>query len=160
MALHKVKNDLPESSRKAVVTLFNARLADAMDLYTQALQAHWNVRGPNFIALHELFDKIVEDTHQYADLLAERIAQLGGIARGTAAVVAKESSLKEYPLTAVRSADHVKALSSALAAFAKNMRETIDQCEEHDDMASADIATEITRAVDKYTWFVESHAVA
>src|SRR6202521_485103 len=98
--MFKTKNDLSEAIRTNVVELLNGRLADAIDLQTQTKQAHWNVKGPYFIALHELFDKINEDVEDYVDGIAERAVQLGGVAEGTARMVAKRSTLPEYPLTA------------------------------------------------------------
>src|SRR5271155_4204812 len=121
--MFKTKNDLPEAARVKVVELLNARLADCIDLQTQTKQAHWNVKGPNFIALHELFDKINEDFEEYSDLLAERIVQLGGVAEGTAVVVAKRSPLKQYPLLLAEGTEHVDYLSNAVASFGKAVRE-------------------------------------
>src|SRR6476469_2328402 len=117
MIMYATKNDLPEHIRTKLVELLNARLADAIDLQTQTKQAHWNVKGPNFIALHELFDKINEDVENYVDDIAARAVQLGGVAEGTARIVAKRSSLHEYPAKAVDGRSQVEALSSALAAF-------------------------------------------
>src|SRR4051794_33254623 len=117
------KNDLSESIRSKAIELLNAHLADAIDLQTQTKQAHWNVKGPNFIALHELFDKINEDVEDYVDDLAERAVQLGGVAEGTARIAVKRSSLREYPPEAVNGRSHVEALSSALAAFGKSVRQ-------------------------------------
>src|SRR5436305_14538665 len=98
--MFETKNDLSEATRAKVVELLNSRLADCIDLQTQTKQAHWNVKGPNFIALHELFDKINEDAEDYVDDIAERVVQLGGVAEGTARTVAKRSSLSEYPVVA------------------------------------------------------------
>src|SRR3981081_265202 len=113
------KNDLPEATRRQIIDLCNARLADAIDLQTQTKQAHWNVKGPHFIALHELFDKVNDDVEGYVDLIAERGAQLGGPALGTVRSVAQRSTLAEYPLKTASGRQHVAALSSALAAFGK-----------------------------------------
>src|SRR5271154_6768686 len=115
--MYATKNDLPEQSRAKIIDLLNSRLADAIDLQTQMKQAHWNVKGPNFIALHELFDKINEDVEDYVDLIAERAVQLGGVAEGTARMAAKRSTLSEYPANTVDGRAHVEALSSALASF-------------------------------------------
>src|SRR5499433_4212757 len=100
-SMHATKIDIPENLREKLVALLNARLADAIDLQTQCKQAHWNVKGPSFIALHELFDKVNEDVEDYVDLIAERAVQLGGVAEGTARMAAKRSSLAEYPAKAV-----------------------------------------------------------
>ena len=115
--MFKTRNDLPESTRSKAIELLNARLADAIDLQTQTKQAHWNVKGPNFIALHELFDKINEDVEDYVDDLAERAVQLGGVAEGTVRMAANRSSLSEYPASTVDGRSHVEALATVLAAF-------------------------------------------
>jgi starvation-inducible DNA-binding protein len=157
--MFKTKNDLPEGVRTKVVQLLNERLADGIDLQTQTKQAHWNVKGPNFIALHELFDQVNAAVEGYVDEIAERAVQLGGVAEGTARMVARRSSLAEYP-PAVDGRSHVEALSSALAAFAKSARKAIDDANELRDLDTADIFTEISRGLDKWLWFVEAHLQA
>ena len=158
--MFKTKNDLSEEIRAKVVELLNARLADCIDLQTQTKQAHWNVKGPHFIALHELFDEINEEVEDYVDLIAERAVQLGGAAQGTARMAVKASSLAEYPASAVDGRSHVEALSSALAAFGKATRKAIDQSNAFGDLDTADIFTEISRGIDKWLWFVEAHLQA
>ena len=153
--MFKTKNDLSEATRVKAIELLNARLADCKDLETQTKQAHWNVKGPNFIGLHELFDKINEDVEDYVDEIAERAVQLGGVAEGTARVVAKRSSLPEYPLNAADGHSHVEALSSALAAFGKSARKAIEQANELGDLDTSDLFTQVSRGVDKWLWFVE-----
>jgi starvation-inducible DNA-binding protein len=158
--MSKTKNDLSEATRKQAIELLNARLADCKDLQTQTKQAHWNVKGPNFIALHELFDKINEDIDEYVDEIAERAVQLGGVAEGTARMVAKRSSLPEYPANTVEGRAHVEALSSVLAAFGKAARKAIVQSNEFGDLDTADLFTEVSRGIDKWLWFVEAHLQA
>ena len=155
--MHPTKNDLPQKVRSKVVALLSDRLADATDLMLQGKQAHWNVKGPNFIALHELFDKVVESAEEWVDLIAERIVQLGGQAEGTVQATAARTSLPEYPLTIVSGKDHVDALSTALAALGKKVRSAIDKSDKLGDKDTADVFTEISRDVDKYLWFVEAH---
>ena len=154
------KNDLSEAIRSKVVDLLNARLADAIDLQTQCKQAHWNVKGANFIALHKLFDEVNEDVEEYVDLIAERAVQLGGLAEGTARSVAKRSALAEYSARGADSREHVQALSSALSSFGKAVRAAITQTDDIGDADTADIFTEISRGVDKWLWFVEAHLAA
>jgi starvation-inducible DNA-binding protein len=158
--MYKTGNDLPEKTRIQVTALLQDRLADSIDLMIQAKQAHWNVKGPGFIALHELFDKLAEDSEEYVDLIAERIVQLGGIAEGTIRLAAKKSSLPEYPVTIASGKEHVAALSHAISAFGKLIRQTIDHANKLKDADTADIFTEISREADKYLWFVEAHAQA
>ncbi len=158
--MFKTKNDLSEATRVTVVELLNARLADCIDLQTQTKQAHWNVKGPNFIGLHELFDKVNGEVEEYVDEIAERAVQLGGVAEGTARMVAKRSSLAEYPVNTVDGHSHVDALSSALAAFGKSARKAIDQANELGDLDTADLFTEVSRGIDKWLWFVEAHLQA
>src|SRR2546423_3995952 len=145
LTMFKTKNGLAEATRAKVVELPNARLADCTDLQTQTKQAHWNVKGPNFIALHELFDKINEDVEDYVDDIAERAVQLGGVAEGTVRRVAKRSSLTEYAANAVDGRSHVEALSSALAEFGKAARKATNETNELGDLDTADLFTEVSR---------------
>jgi len=156
--MYPTKSDLAEGTRRQMIELCNARLADAIDLQTQTKQAHWNVKGPHFIALHELFDKVNADVEDYVDLIAERAVQLGGAVEGTARSVAKRSMLTEYP--AVKGGDgneHVDALSSALASFGKLARAAAGDSDRAGDANTNDIFVEISRGVDKWLWMLEAH---
>ena len=158
--LHPTKNPLPADSRAKLVELLNSRLASAIDLQLQSKHAHWNVKGPSFIALHELFDKVATTAATSVDELAERAVQLGGSARGLAQSVVKETRLRPYPSEAVRGSEHVEALSHALAAFGTQVREGIELAEEFGDPATADLLTAMAEAIEKQLWFVEAHQQA
>jgi starvation-inducible DNA-binding protein len=155
--MFRTRNDLPAATRAEVVGLLNQRLADGIDLQAMCKQAHWNVKGPQFIALHKLFDDVNEAVTEYVDLIAERIVQLGGVAEGTARTVAERTALAEYPLTLSKGEDHVAALSDVLAQFGRTARLGIEEMNELQDADTADILTEISRGIDKWLWFVEAH---
>ena len=155
--LHNTKIDLAKGKREKVIAILNQRLADAADLKSQAKQAHWNVKGMNFIALHELFDSVATELDTHVDDIAERITTLGGTALGTVRTAAQNSSLAEYPLEITDGAAHVDALSTALADFGKKVRADIDTTDELGDADTADLFTGISRAIDKQLWFVEAH---
>ncbi len=159
-ALWNTQNDLPEKTRVEAIAMLNQSLADALDLHLQAKQAHWNVKGPSFIALHELFDEVEEELEEYADEIAERAVVLGGTAYGTARIAAARSRLPEYPLDIESGREHVKALSAALAKFGKSARAAIDAAAGLGDADTADLFTEVSRGVDKLLWKVEAHAQA
>ena len=155
--MFQTKNSLPEKIRQNAINLLQSRVAEGIDLIQQAKHAHWNVKGPNFIALHELFDKVHEEVESSVDLLAERIAQFGGIAEGTCKAAAKRSELPDYPLTTTEGDEHVEALSRSLASFGESIREGIEQATQWKDAGTADILTEVSRTIDKNLWFVEAH---
>ena len=157
-SLYKTENDIPRNHRLELTALMNLRLASAVDLQLQLKQAHWNVKGPNFIGLHGLFGKIAATVETYADQIAERIVQLGGIAEGTARVAAARSRLDEYPLTVSEGLEHVNAVSMALANFGHDARLTIDEANALDDADTADLFTHISRGLDHWLWFVEADA--
>ena len=159
-SLWPTRNDLPDKVRGGAVDLLNQQLADALDLALQAKQAHWNVKGPSFIALHELFDTVVDELLEHADDLAERAVELGGTAFGTARSAAKASRLSEYPLDIRAGREHVAALSGALATFGASARAGIDAANGLGDADTADLFTEISRGVDKLLWKVEAHGQA
>jgi len=158
--MHATRNDLPAKTRAKVIELLNASLADALDLEAQTKQAHWNVKGPNFIALHELFDKVHASVEGHVDTIAERIVALGGTALGTVGVVAKTSTLPAYPLNITRGADHIEALAGSLAAFGKSMRKAIDAADKLGDAGTSDLFTGVSRDVDLQLWFLEAHLQA
>ncbi len=155
--MHPTRNDIPAAKRTKVIDLLDKLLADAADLKSQAKQAHWNVKGENFISLHELFDQVATAAEEAIDLIAERIVQLGGEAEGTVRIAARKSRLKEYPLTAADGLEHAAALSAAIAAFNENGRRNIDDSAGYGDAVTADLLTEVTRGLDKLLWFVEAH---
>ncbi|HEY0659009.1 MAG TPA: DNA starvation/stationary phase protection protein Dps [Pyrinomonadaceae bacterium] len=155
--MHRTKNDLAAENREKLIELLNARLADAIDLKSQAKQAHWNVKGIHFFQLHELFDQVATAAEGYTDLIAERATALGGTALGTIRIASQRSSLGEYPFEITDGESHVDALSTALADFGKLIRRDIDNATKLDDADTADLFTEISRGVDKLLWFVEAH---
>jgi len=152
--------DIPEDAREKLVELLNARLADSFDLYSQLKQAHWNVKGSDFVQLHELFDDVAERVLEHVDEIAERATALGGLALGTARMAAEASSLDEYPLEAVSGMDTVEVIADRLAAYAAKVREAIDTAEDLGDMATSDLFTEVSRGIDEHLWFVEAHLQA
>lgn len=155
--MHPTRNDLPARARARLEKLLNERLADALDLSAAAKQAHWNVKGPHFIALHELFDQLHGNVEEHVDSLAERITALGGTALGTVRAAARASSLAPYPEDLSAGAEHVAALADRLADFGRKIRAAIATAAKLDDAGSSDLFTEVSRDVDKYLWFLEAH---
>src|ERR1700721_2232308 len=155
--MYKTKIDLSEKTRRNVITILNDRLADAIDLQSQVKQAHWNVKGPNFIALHELFGQISDGVLEQIDEIAERVTSLGGTAEGTVAVAAKRSKLKNYPLSITAGKDHLFYLSTQLSVYGKIVRAAIAETDEMGDADTADLFPQISPKGDEYLWFLEAH---
>ena len=155
--MQSTHNTLSESIRAQSVELLNKQMTAAVDLHAQMKQAHWNVRGPGFIAIHELFDKVSMVVENYSDLIAERVGGLGGTSHSTIQVAPERSFLAPYPLDIVDEHQHVFAVSGRLAAFGQSVREAIDQATTFGDTSTAELFTEISRGIDLQLWFVESH---
>lgn len=158
--LHDTSIDLSGKSRVQLVDLLNQSLADTFDLHSQVKQAHWNVKGPHFYQLHTLFDQLATELDEYVDELAERVTTLGGTARGTARMAVSASQLDEYPDNITNGLDHLAALIERYATYCRLVRENIDKSAELGDADTADLYTEISRAVDKRLWFLEAHTQA
>ena len=158
--MHSTRNDLSAKARAKVTTLLNGRLADALDLQMQARQAHWNVKGPQFIALHELFDQLAGELDGHVDEMAERITALGGIAEGTVQAVAGRSKLDAYPLDIAEGRAHLDALAAAYARFGKAVRKAIAESARAGDADTSDLFTGISRSTDKGLWLLEAHLQA
>ena len=148
---------LEGNAKSAVIDILNARLADAIDLALIVKQAHWNLKGPNFIGVHEMLDPIRLAIDKHVDIIAERVAQLDGIALGTSQIVAKASQLEAYPTDIRKVPDHLKALADRFAALGNQVREDIDATDEAGDADAADILTAFSRELDKDLWFIKSH---
>jgi starvation-inducible DNA-binding protein len=131
--MQKTHNTLSEQIRIQSVALLNRHLAAAIDLHAQMKQAHWNVRGPGLIAIHELFDRVSTAVEEYSDMIAERAGGLGGTANGTIQVAAEHSFLIPYPLGIADEMQHLFAVSSALAAFGGSVIEAIAKSTEIED---------------------------
>jgi len=155
--MFETRIDIPQENRTKLVDLLNARLADISDLYTQAKQAHWNVKGSDFFQLHELYDELAAALLPFIDMIAERATALGGEALGTVRMAASASTLKEFPRDAYASMDSVDALADRYAMMALNLRESADQAEQLEDMDTNDLLIEVSREVDKQLWFLEAH---
>jgi starvation-inducible DNA-binding protein len=151
------RNDLKSNAKQRSIGILNARLADAIDLGLLTKQAHWNIKGPHFIAMHEMLDTFRTEIDGHVDTIAERVAQLGGIAEGTSQVVARATPLKPYPTDIIRTRDHLEALVERYAEAARLARTAIDQSEEAGDADTADIFTAYSRSLDKQLWFIEAH---
>jgi len=149
--------DLGENARRQMCELLNARLADAIDLAGQCKQAHWNVKGPNFSALHELFDMLHTNVNAHVDTIAERVVALGGTALGTVQTVADKTSLPAYPTDIRSGRDHADRMSLGFAAFAKNVRAAIDTADEGGDAVTADLFTAVAAQTDKDLWMLDAH---
>ena len=155
--MYETSNDLESTTRRSAVEMLNEHLADAIDLHLQAKQAHWTIKGPNFVGLHELFDRVAALADEYSDLIAGRAVALGGVARGTLQAVSAQSQLREYALDVGDWRSHVRAMQDALATFGRGVRKAIDDATALNDADTADLFTEVSRGVDKSLWMVEAH---
>src|SRR3954469_1613154 len=149
--------DLTADARAGSIRLLNAELADLLDLYAQTKYAHWNVRGPGFIALHKLFDELADTLEEAIDETAERAAALGGVAQGTLRQAAASSRLPEFPAGTFKDLKVVEGLAVRYADLAKYTREAIDAADELGDRDTADLFTATSRDLDKGLWFLEAH---
>ncbi len=157
MKMNATRNSMHESARVQMAETLNRRLSDVLDLQGQCKQAHWNVKGPGFMALHQMFDAVNASVGKYADLLGERVVQLGGTAEGTARHVAEFSEMDEYPAGITQGTQHLQALSHALATCGARLRFVIQEADELEDADTADICTQVSRGLDQWLWMVEAH---
>ena len=155
--LHKTNNDLKNNAKAVSMEVLQARLADSIDLGLVTKQAHWNLKGPQFIGVHLMLDKFRDEQDEWSDMMAERITQLGGTARGTVQEVARETALKPYPTDIYAIADHIAALIERYSACANAVRKNIDEVDDAGDRDTADLLTEVSRGLDKQLWFLEAH---
>jgi starvation-inducible DNA-binding protein len=153
----KTRSDLPHKAREEMIALLNRQLADTFDLMSQVKQAHWNVKGPQFFALHGLFDKLAEELEGSVDTIAERATALGGIAHGTVRMSAKASRLPELGPDVFDGMAVVDALATRYGQLGASTRAAIAEANEKGDFDTSDLFTEVSRELDKSLWFLEAH---
>ena len=144
----------------ALVTMLNQLLAELIDYHLQVKQAHWHIRGPNFIALHEFLDKVAEQVSQTADEIAERIVQLGELAKGTLQHVQQATALPPYPVDLHDSQQHIVLLGQAITAIMQRMAQVIEHAEQVPDVVTVDILTTIVGQFAKLRWLISAHHAA
>ena len=157
MTTYPTVNNLKSNTKEASIGLLNARLAEGIDLALLTKQAHWNLKGPQFIAVHEMIDGFRTQIDGHVDTIAERVVQLGGTALGTTQVVAQATSLPPYPTNIYAITDHLAALIERYGHYANALRQSIDAAAEAGDANTADIFTAASRDFDKALWFLEAH---
>lgn len=155
--MHRTRNSMPEKKRIELAAMLNQSLADTLDLYNQAKQAHWNIKGQNFIAMHKLLDELAEGVEDQVDIIAERITGLGATPFGTTQHVAKATTLRAYPLDIFAINDHIEHLTHNMAILGEVTRTNIDKTDELDDFGTNDLYIDLIRFLDKYLWFLEAH---
>ena len=155
--LHPTRTKLESNARTVAIEVLNKRLADGLDLALITKQAHWNLKGPQFIGIHLMLDGFRTEQDDLNDKMAERITALGGTAFGTTQTITAGSQLAAYPTDIYRIADHLAALIDRYSVFANSVRENIDETDEAGDPDTADLLTEVSRAIDKQLWFLEAH---
>src|ERR1700730_17800513 len=139
MQPYKTHNDLSSNAKRVSIAVLNARLVDAIDLALLTKQAHWNIKGPQFIALHEMIDGFRTELDDHVDTMAERVVQLGGTALGTTQAVADSTTLAPYPTDIHAANDHLAALIERYAKVASAVRGAIDETDSAGDADTADL---------------------
>ncbi len=154
--MYRSPNPLPEQTRSALSTLLNERLADGLDLHSQIKVAHWNIKGPQFAALHPLFETFAVSLAAHNDAVAERAVTLGGKAYGTARHVAGKSRLQEYPQETTKDLEHVRLLAERIESYLALLRDSRKAAEEHQDTDTMDLFTAIIAEFEKHAWFLRA----
>ncbi|MBN8469155.1 DNA starvation/stationary phase protection protein Dps [Corallococcus exiguus] len=156
MALYKSPSPLSEQARTAIAATLNERLADGLDLHSQIKVAHWNIKGPQFAALHPLFETFAVSLANHNDSIAERAVTLGGRAYGTSRHVGKTSRLPDYPQETSRDLEHVKLLAERIEVYLNGLRESRAAVEGQKDTDTVDLFTGIITEFEKHAWFLRA----
>lgn len=155
--LDPTRSHFQEEVRASSVAALNRCLADATVVHSQLKFAHWNVKGPDFYQLHGLFDDLAATLEAHVDAMAERAVALGGQALGTVRLAAHSS---EVPAISTRDVDApamVEQVADNLAPLDATLFEEIRAAEGRDDLATADLLSEVSRDVTAALGFLEAH---
>ena len=154
--MYKSPSHLPDDARVEVANQLNARLSDGLDLHSQIKVAHWNIKGPQFAALHPLFETFAVSLAAFNDSIAERAVTLGARAYGTVRHVAKASGLPDYPQDTSRDLEHVRLLAERFEKYLDNVRQSRSVAEKQNDTDTVDLFTGIVTELEKNAWFLRA----
>lgn len=149
-------SNLPTKIRERLCEALRGVLTDGLDLHSQIKVAHWNIKGPQFAALHPLFDTFATDLAMQNDTLAERILTLGGLAVGTSRHVAKNSRLPDYPQKVTKDMEHVRLLADRIGTYLDGVRAARAAAVEHGDEDTDSVLTDIVTLFEKHAWFLHA----
>lgn len=155
MANYTVPGMDPEAAKKVIATL-QERLTSLIDLHLTLKHIHWNVVGPNFVAVHEMLDPHVDAVRLMSDAVAERIATLGGEPAGTPGHVANHRSWDDYKLQRASTQEHLAALDRVYTGVITDHRKAIDEFDEL-DLVSQDMLIGQADKLEMYQWFARAH---
>lgn len=154
--MYRSPSHLPEEARSKIAETLNARLSDGLDLHSQIKVAHWNIKGPQFAALHPLFETFATSLALHNDTFAERAVTLGAKAYGTVRHAARTSKLPEYPQETTRDMEHVKLLAERFETYLDGLRESRSIAEQHGDTDTVDLFTQVVTEFEKHVWFLRA----
>lgn len=154
--MHATPSRLPEPSRVRIATALNAVLADGLDLHASLKVAHWNLKGPQFPALHPLFEEIATGLATHNDSVAERAVTLGARAYGTVRHVAKTSRVADYPQETTRDLEHVRLLADRIEGYLDGVRGARGVAEKDGDADTVDLLTGVATEFEKHGWFLRA----
>jgi starvation-inducible DNA-binding protein len=147
---------LSQEQSDQVATMLQQRLTALNDLHLTLKHVHWNVVGPNFIAVHEMLDPQVDMVRGYADEVAERIATLGGSPNGLMGAGVAERSWDDYSLGRDTVQAHLAALDVVYSGMIEDHRAGITLAGELDPITE-DVLIGQTAELEKFQWFVRAH---
>ncbi|MDR2998345.1 MAG: DNA starvation/stationary phase protection protein [Microbacterium sp.] len=155
---------IPVTAGDPTVAAAAAQFLSPVVLGLQALvvngkQAHWHVRGANFIGVHEFLDTVVANAGEFADTAAERIVALGLPIDARISTVAEKAGATQVAAGFAASDELVRAVIADIDAILVDVKAAVDGLDEV-DLTSQDVAIEIQRGLEKDRWFLFSHIAA
>ena len=147
---------MKSDSAKRITALLQDRLNSLNDLALTLKHVHWNVIGPNFIAVHTMLDPQVEAVRAMVDETAERIAALGGSPVGTPGALVAQRDWDDYSIGRAGTQEHLGALDVVYAGIIEAHRGAIDTTEEL-DLVTQDLLIGQSRQLEEFHWFVRAH---
>ncbi|WP_025274488.1 Dps family protein [Haloglycomyces albus] len=150
-----ISTALTAENRDTTASALQQSLSELIDLALLGKQAHWNIYGKNFRALHLQLDEVVDFTRQSVDTVAERIIAIGAHADGRAATVAQNSDLPKLESGPLLDSDVVTFMVEAYTTCIANMRERIEILDST-DLVSQDILIGITAELEKQSWMFQA----
>lgn len=154
--LMETKNVLPEGARVVVAEALEQLVYDTVDFWSQMKTAHWNLRGPRFLELHQFFDLLAQRLEKAADKISERAVQLGCHAQGTVRESAKCSRMPDFGQKLYDEKAAVPGLIRRYGIYTEWLKQATEVAFKEGDQVTANMLITMMEKFDKDLWMLEA----
>ncbi|WP_229374876.1 Dps family protein [Fibrella rubiginis] len=148
---------LEQEKRQAINADLQATVVELLELFHDAKQSHWNLRGPLYLPLHEQLQEYADTYRKYADLLAERQLQIGIPTDGRTSTIVETANLPKFPAGFLSDRQVLDIMTERIFTIAKRVRSRVESTAKNGDEVTSNKFQDLSYELDKQVWQFRVH---